>query len=49
LTFLPLAREGRNVKVIACYNDEEQFLPAVLILKGVNKKQQFGDDLPQGS
>jgi hypothetical protein len=34
---------------MACCNAEGQFLPPVLILKGVNKKQELGDVLPQGS
>jgi hypothetical protein len=42
----PRERGGKCKSDPIC-NDEEQFLPAVLILKGVNKKQQFGDDLPQ--
>jgi hypothetical protein len=31
--------------VIACRNDAGQFLPSVLILKGVNKKQEIADGL----
>jgi hypothetical protein len=35
--------------VMACCNAERQFLPPVLILKWVNKKQEFGTGLPHGS
>jgi hypothetical protein len=34
---------------MACCNAKEQFLPPVLILKGVNKKQELLDGLPHGS
>lgn len=40
---------GENVTVIGCCNAEGTFLPPVLILKGVNKKQEFADGLPAGS
>jgi hypothetical protein len=37
------------VTVMACCNAEGHFLPLVPILKGVNKKQNLGDNLPHGS
>jgi hypothetical protein len=40
---------GKNATVMACCNAEGQFLPPVLILKGVNKKQALGDGLPHES
>lgn len=40
---------GENVTVIGCCSAEGTFLPPVLILKGVNKKQEFADGLPAGS
>jgi hypothetical protein len=40
---------GENVKVIACCSAEGQFLPSILILNGVSKKQEFCDGLPNGS
>lgn len=44
------SRERReNVTVIGRCNAEGMFLPPVLILKGVNKKQGFADGLPAGS
>jgi len=35
----------RSITVIACCNAAIQFLPSVLICKGVNKKQEFCDGL----
>jgi hypothetical protein len=32
-----------NIRAKACCNVAGQFLPPVLIFKGVNKKQEFGD------
>jgi hypothetical protein len=40
---------GENATVTACCNAEGQFLPPILILKGVNKKQELGDGLPHRS
>jgi peroxiredoxin family protein len=36
-----------NVAVIACSSSEEQFLPPIIILKGVNNKQAFGTVFPR--
>jgi hypothetical protein len=38
-------RERENLTVIACCRADGQFLPPALILKGYNKKQEFGDRL----
>ena len=38
-----------SIRVIACCDAAIQFLPPVLVCKGVNKKQEFGDDLYLGS
>jgi hypothetical protein len=42
---LTCGEKGENVTVIACCNAAGQFLPPVLIFKGVNKKHEFGDGL----
>jgi len=36
-----------NVKMIACCNDAGQFLPPVLIYKGVNNKHELADRFQQ--
>ncbi|XP_055907702.1 uncharacterized protein LOC129942684 [Eupeodes corollae] len=41
--------KGENVTVVACCNAEGNFLPPVLIMKGVNRKAEFMDGLPSGS
>jgi hypothetical protein len=46
---LTSGEKGESVTVIACCNAAGQFLPPVLIFKGVNKKHEFGDGLPSGS
>jgi hypothetical protein len=40
---------GENATVMACCDAEGQFLPPVLILKKVDKKQELWDGLPHGS
>ncbi|KAJ8866680.1 hypothetical protein PR048_032541 [Dryococelus australis] len=40
---------GENVTVIACCDAEGAFLPPVLLMKGVNRKNEFSDGLPHGS
>lgn len=40
---------GENVSMIACCSAEGNFLPPVLIFKGVREKKEFGDGLPPGS
>jgi hypothetical protein len=45
---LTSGEKGENVTVIACCNAAGQFLPPVLILKGVNKKQSLVMAYPQG-
>jgi hypothetical protein len=42
-------KRGEKATVMACCNAEGQFIPPVLILKGVDKKQELGDGLPHGS
>jgi hypothetical protein len=46
---LTTGEKCENVTEIACCNAAGQFLPPVLIIKGVNKKHEFGDGLPPGS
>lgn len=40
---------GENVTVIGCCSADGTFLAPILILKGVNRKQEFADGLPAGS
>jgi hypothetical protein len=42
------AEKGETISVTACCS-EGHFLPPVNIFKGVNKKQEFEDDLPPRS
>jgi hypothetical protein len=39
----------KNITVITCCNAASQFLPPVIIVKDVDKNQEFSDGLPQGS
>lgn len=41
--------KGETLSVIACCNAVGNFLPPVVIIKGVNKKPEFQDGLPPGS
>lgn len=43
------AEKGETITVIACCNAEGIFLPPVSIMKGKNKKQEFGDGMPPGN
>lgn len=43
------AEKGETLSVIACCNAVGNFLPPVVIIKGVNKKPEFQDGLPPGS
>lgn len=46
---LTAKEKGENVTVIACCSADGKFTPPTLILKGVNRKPEFGDGLPAGS
>lgn len=46
---LTSGEKGENVTVIGCCNAAGQFLPPVLIFKGVNRKPELADGLPPGS
>ncbi|XP_054706877.1 jerky protein homolog-like [Uloborus diversus] len=41
--------KGETISLVACCSAEGRFLPPVLIMKGVNKKAEFSDGLPNGS
>ena len=41
--------KGESVTILACCNAAGQFMPPILIFKGVNKKQELADGLPPGS
>lgn len=41
--------KGETVSLVACCSAEGRFLPPVLIMKGVNRKPEFCDGLPNGS
>ncbi|KAJ0180122.1 hypothetical protein K1T71_004713 [Dendrolimus kikuchii] len=41
--------KGETVSIVACCNAAGNFLPPVVIIKGVNKKPEFQDGLPPGS
>lgn len=46
---LSSSERGENVTIIACCNAEGNFMPPVVIFKGVREKQEFQDGLPPGS
>lgn len=35
------AEKGETITIVACYNDIGNFLPPVVIIKGVNKKTNW--------
>lgn len=41
--------KGETISLVACCSAEGRFLPPVLIMKGVNRKSEFSDGLPNGS
>jgi hypothetical protein len=41
--------ESENVSLIDCGNAEGNFMPPVLVLKGVREKKKFSDGLARGS
>lgn len=41
--------KGETMTLIGCCNAVGNFLPPVMIIKGVNKKLEFSEGLPQGS
>ncbi|KAK9679602.1 DDE superfamily endonuclease [Popillia japonica] len=41
--------KGETISLVACCSAEGRFLPPVIIMKGVNKKSEFSDGLPNGS
>lgn len=43
------AEKGETMTIVGCCNAIGNFLPPVLIIKGVNKKPEFEDGLPKGS
>lgn len=43
------AEKGETMTIVGCCNAIGNFLPPVLIIKGVNKKPEFEDGLPMGS
>ncbi|CAB3236377.1 unnamed protein product [Arctia plantaginis] len=43
------AEKGETMTIVGCCNAIGNFLPPVLIIKGVNKKPEFQDGLPMGS
>lgn len=43
------AEKGETMTIVACCNAIGNFLPPVVIIKGVNKKPDFENGLPQGS
>ncbi|XP_043470210.1 MFS-type transporter clz9-like [Leptopilina heterotoma] len=43
------SERGETISVVACNNAEGRFLPPIIILKGVYKKDEFLDGLPPGS
>lgn len=43
------AEKGETLSVIACCNAIGNFLPPVVIIKGVNQKPEFSEGLPTGS
>lgn len=43
------AEKGETMTIVGCCNAVGNFLPPVLIIKGVNKKPAFEDGLPMGS
>lgn len=46
---LTSGEKGETITVVACCNAIGNFLPPVLIIKGVNKKPEFEEGLPPGS
>lgn len=46
---LTSGEKGETITVVACCNATGNFLPPVLIIKGVNKKPEFEEGLPPGS
>lgn len=46
---LSSCERGENVTIISCCSAEGNFLPPVVIFKGVREKQEFRDGLPPGS
>lgn len=42
------AEKGEHVTIVGCCNAEGHFLPPVLILKGVYKKEEWSEGLPPG-
>lgn len=43
------AEKGETLTVVACCNAVGNYLPPVVIIKGVNKKPEFEEGLPEGS
>lgn len=43
------AEKGETMTIVGCCNAIGNFLPPVLIIKGVNKKPEFEEGLPMGS
>lgn len=43
------SEKGETITVLACCNAEGMFLPPYVVMKGVNKKKEWEDNMPPGS
>lgn len=43
------SEKGETITVLACCNAEGMFLPPFVVMKGVNKKKEWEDNMPPGS